>query len=386
MTDRLHDLLVQEADGLDVPAPRSDDVLSRGRAVRRRRRLVSGAAALATAAVVAGAASLALGGDGGSTQVASEPGSQPAFTVGTTLHFGDDQTATIDDKAVKSIFYTSAGVLVRHGNNSWSDGGGPQRFSLVSTDGSVHPLGLVTEETVHATDPDEPYVVYGENVDGELQLVAYDVTADKEAARVDVAATSEGWFPVALDGGTAYVQDGYDGHVYAVDLQTGEVTKADLPTVWEIAGGRAAEGSSGDLRVVDLATGKDVLDIDGKGYLDLSPDGRYVMLVSQDMGTGKTPATTEVYDVATGDHVTVEGDGFSWGWTADGALFRVDDGRLTTCDSGTGECAVTDLDLPTAGPQEAPVCPAREGKQGGVSCEDPPDPAEVRLGGRTYES
>ena len=60
------------------------------------------------------------------------------FTVGVTAYLdGGAVTATIDDKAVKSSYYTSVGLLVRHGNNNYSDGGGPQRFSLVTPNGTV---------------------------------------------------------------------------------------------------------------------------------------------------------------------------------------------------------------------------------------------------------
>ena len=65
-----------------------------------------------------------------------------------------------------------------------------------------------------------------ENHDGTLQLVVYDVTADREAARVDVGdATGSGtFFPVALDGDTAYVQNGYEGGTYAVQWRDGTVS------------------------------------------------------------------------------------------------------------------------------------------------------------------
>ena len=42
----------------------------------------------------------------------------PVFAVGTTVYLDGGKTkATVDDKAIKSLYYTSAGVLVRHGNN-----------------------------------------------------------------------------------------------------------------------------------------------------------------------------------------------------------------------------------------------------------------------------
>ncbi|GAA3807389.1 hypothetical protein [Nocardioides panacisoli] len=391
MTERLNDLLVEEADGLDVPAPPAGAILHRARGLRRRRQGLVGIAAAAAAVVAIGGVAALTGGDSGTAaDPAATTGSAPTFTVGTTLYFGDGHTAEIDDKAVKSIYYTSAGVLVRHGNNSWSDGGGPQRFSLVSPDGTVHPLGLVTEETVHATDPAQPYVVYGQNVDGTLQLVVYDVTADREAARVDVGDTKGNWFPVALDGDTAYVQDGYDGDTYAVQWRTGDVGPSDLSSIWEVAGGHATSASAGHLEVTDLATGKTLLDVAANGSLDLSPDGRFAIVVDEDAGMSGKPTPSDVYDVATGSHVSVPGAAYDWGWTADGDLFKVAGGKLTTCDSVTGDCATTDVDVPDSdGAQNEPACPVRIGKHGEAStgdCEPAPDPAEVRLGGRVYES
>ena len=68
----------------------------------------------------------------------SPVGHNPVFAYGNEVFYdGPRHRSAIDDTAVKSLFYTSAGVVVRHGDNSWSDGGGPQRFSLVTPDGDV---------------------------------------------------------------------------------------------------------------------------------------------------------------------------------------------------------------------------------------------------------
>lgn len=340
----LHDLLTLEADGLDVPAPPARDILQRAKGVRRRRRLVTGVASVAAATVVAGAATWGLaGGDDGTDHVAGAPGTGPVFAAGTTLFYGDgSKTVQIDDKAVKSLFYTSAGVLVRHGDNPYSDGGGPQRFTLVTPSGEVHPLGLVTEETVHATDPEQPYVAYAENVDGTVEVVVYDVVEDREAARVPVTDAKDSWFPVSIDGDTVYVQSGYDGDVYAVDWRTGEVTRpATLDSVWEVHGGVVGDTDGGKPVVRDVASG-DVLLTADRGSFEVAPDGRYARLVDSEK-------EFQVYDVATGDAVTIDGHSYDWAWTTTDQLFKVGDDQVTTCAPDTGRCTSAAVDIPDLG-------------------------------------
>lgn len=371
MTERLKQLLDGEAHDLPVPPPATNAVISQGRGLRRRNRLTVAAGAVAAAVVVGGSVAALSGGGGERT--APDPasptvGGNAVFSYGNRVFYdGPDHQTAIDDKAVKSLYYTSAGVLVRHGNNPYSDGGGPQRFSLVTPDGTVKRLGLVTEETVHASAPDEPYVVYGEAVDGELQVVVYDVEADAEAARVTVSQTSDGWFPVAIDGSTVYVQNGYDQGVYAVDWRDGTVDEADLDTVWEIAGGRTAADSGGGPAVVDVVSGDVLVTADGPGYFDLSPDGRFAQLVDEEQpGSG---ASFDVYDVDSGESITIDGNPYEWGWTADGDLFRVDENQVSTCDAATGDCTETPYDQPA------------DADSGGG-----PQPPDLKLGGRAYES
>jgi hypothetical protein len=102
-----------------------------------------------------------------------------------------------------------------------------------------------------------------------------------------------------------------------------------------------------------------------------------------------TSDSANVYDVATGDHVSMPGDPFAWGWTEDGDLFKLGDGTLTTCDSTTGDCTTTDADVPSSGGvRTEPLCPAgkRAKAKAAGDCVPAPDPNEVRLGGVTYES
>ena len=205
MTERLADLMHRAVDDLTVPPAPSAEVLRHGRKARRRRGYATAAGAAVAVVVASGIGVVALGGDDdkGSgkdrpSQVADIAGglTGPVFSIGTTVYLnGGSRTATIDDKAIKSMYYTSAGVVVRHGNNNYSDGGGPMRFSLVAPDGTVRPLDVTFEETVPSTDPDEPYLAYAEVVGDVVQVVVLDVRDGSEAARVPVpdAKTWGGW-------------------------------------------------------------------------------------------------------------------------------------------------------------------------------------------------
>ncbi|GAA2152544.1 hypothetical protein GCM10009844_36000 [Nocardioides koreensis] len=371
MTERLSALLHDEASGLEIPPPSAPTVLARGRSLRRRRRAAGVAAALAVVAVVGSGAVLTtnvLRHDDRAVEPAGpSTGDGAVFAVGTTVFYdGGEHRTTIDDKAIKSMYFTSAGLLVRHGNNNFSDGGGPQRFSLVTPDGTEEPLSVVTEENVPGVDPRQPYLAYTTVERGTVHLLVHDVTTDENVADVTVPGdlTWGGWSgpPVALAGDTAYV--GTDKVTYAVDWRTGEVaTTTTVPPGYpDVQGGRAVTATRTRVAVVDVATGKTLLDLPrhGSGYLDLSPDGRSAMLFDVDDNS------FEVYDVDTGSHVTIDGASYDYGWTPGGDLFTLRKHHVVTCSTSTAECATGSAEVPTEG--------------GGVSPED------VRFAGRSYES
>ncbi|QYJ04449.1 hypothetical protein KUV85_01870 [Nocardioides panacisoli] len=385
MSDHLQDLLAREADRVDVPAPPTRDVVRRGRAIRRRRRALGGVAAVAALGLVGGA----VHGLGSLTDSARtvDPASPlpagPVYAVGNEVTYaGGRASGTVEDPAVKSLYYTSVGILVRHGENALSDGGGPQRFSLLGADGSVTRLALTTRDAVHATDPSLPYVAYAEEVDGVLEAVVRDVGVDEEVARVSVGPTRAEGFPVSLDGDLLYVSEGYGGEVHAVDWRNGSVADSGLPGVDDVAGGLVTSWEGGVPMVVDVATGATVLSSEAPGYFDLSPGGRHAMFVDEDAEADVDTASVEVYDVASGEHVTLDGPGYEWGWTPDGDPFRIDreSGELTTCVASTGDCTSTDIDLPPAsGCARSTVNSAAT-----PPCEETGD--DLRLGGRAYES
>ncbi|MGA8847908.1 MAG: hypothetical protein WB471_14930, partial [Nocardioides sp.] len=309
MTDRLSTLINAEADRLDVPAPQAVEVLARGRRLRRRQGAGAVVAGLAVLAVIgSGLAYLHEQGDqrGAAIDPATAREGSPArgdgavFTIGTTLYLeGGEISAVIDDKAIKSLYYTSAGVLVRHGDNSSSDSGGPQRFSLVSLDGMVKPLDLVTEEIVHATDPSQPYVVYVQRVDGVATVHVRDVTTDREVASVDLPDADDNYSSPALDGDTVYVRNGRD--VFVVDWRNGEVSSSDTLTSEVVADGHAVGGYGETSTVIEVATGEVVLTADpgpgSYGYFRLSPNGSSALLAVEYLGgDGEDEGPTRVYD------------------------------------------------------------------------------------------
>ena len=395
MTERLAQLLRDEADRLDVPPPDALASLHLGRRVRLRRRVTSATAALAVVVAVGGGAlgvnALTSGGDPDAVPEPAAPLDTGAvFALGSTVYLDDGAVrAEIDDRAVKSLYYTSAGVLVRHGNNAGSDGGGPQRFSLVHPDGTVDRIGVTTEETVPGTDPTQPYLAWAEVTGDEAEVVVRDLRDDTEAARVPIPSADPGggWAapPVTLSGDTVYADTG-DG-LFAVDWRSGEVEDRGDEQA-PAARGRTTTYSEDEIAVVDAATGDTLLSIPvaGYGYFRLSPDGSHAMVVVDEADLSDD-VSFDVYDVGTGEHVSLPGHAYDYGWTAAGDLFRVGAREVTTCDTGTGECTGSPhgIEMPSPAPEQE-VCVPMKGAtvcstEGGETWQ-----SQLKLGGVTYES
>ena len=351
MTDRLSALLREEAHHLTVPPADAAEVLARGRGLRRRRRVAQGLTAVAVVAVVGVGASFAFGGspdraaedtnvaDDGGKPVVPEQEFPPAFAAGNTLYLDDGATAVQMDEVVQQIYYTSAGLLVRTNKDGASDGGAPFHFVLVTPDGTAKKLGLTLGEITPGVDPTQPLLAYADMAGDTEQVVVHDLTTDEDVARFDVPGqmTWGGWdaAPVALSGDLVFV--GNDEPV-AVNWRTGEIaaTGAMPQGMPLVNGGRTVLSSEKSPEVVDLATGATLLTIsDPHGWVTLSPDGRYAKFAS-DPGV-------EIYDVQSGTHVSLPGNGFDYGWTADGRLFTVSGDNLKVCSPTTGDCSEQQL-------------------------------------------
>ncbi|UAL28934.1 hypothetical protein K8W59_14085 [Nocardioides rotundus] len=340
MTDRLATLLHDEADRLDVPAPPAADILRGGRRIRRRRRLAAGGAALALAAVAGTGAAVLLDREPAS-QVAAEPTGpdyRTVYAAGSTVVV-DGARATVPG-AVHDMLYTSAGVLVRSNQNGGSsDGSGTETLTLVGPDGQATPLGTMPEGVGPATDPDQAVYALAEP-DGEgFVAVVRDVRTREVVARVPLPDLPMSYWdvpPLSLSGDTLYA--GYKSSTWAVDWPTGEGGR-EVPAIGgglqEISAGRVVDGSEGKARVVDLATGAEVLSVDTgpDAWSQLSPDGTRLLVTVY----GRSESVTTLYDVESGRSRELptpamrNGMGFGWRWASDGRAVTRDGDQLLTC-------------------------------------------------------
>ena len=369
MTERLNQLLRDEADRLDVPPVPADATLGRGRALRRRRTAAMVGVTAAALAVTGGIVVAVSGGDGDrAIEPAPSPTAAaadvPAFGFGSKVHLGG-RTATVPD-TVHSLHYTSEGVLVRSNpNDGGSDGSGPESLTLVRYDGTTTDLGTVPEGVGPATDPTEPvYVLAEERGDGFVAVVR-DATTGETTDEVPLPDLPPSYWevpPLALDGDTLYV--GYKSEAVAVDLGAGEHEVVDGMSggIPEVADGRFLSAKGTSISVIDAGSGEPVstIEVGHDAWGTLSPDGRYLGVATFNDETFQNDYA--VYDVASGDPVDLGplSRGQDLGWTAAGSACAVVKGSLTTCDLATGDCSKV----------EAPV----------------PADAFVKLGGRIYES
>jgi hypothetical protein len=360
MTERLTALMHDETDTLTIPPAPAGEILTRGHRLVRRRRygMAAGSVGLVAAAALVAATLLPGSGGGGRTERVVDPATaaylaRGAWAEGSTIHVGD-ATTTIDG-TVKSLYYTSAGVVVRSGKVSWTDDSGPSAYGVIEPDGHVRSLDLDLGDRVPGTDATEPYLAYADGSGSSWHVHVVDVRTGQEVgdAVVSGAFTWGGWEapPVGLSGDTVYV--GLDDATPAVNWRTGEVTptsnllRSRMP---EIAGGRTVAGDlqwgkdntiTGSINVTDVATGAVHLErkMSVWGYYLLSPDGRYAMLALEEDPSGNPlPSGFDVYDVDTGRSTHFDGHTWDYGWTPDGNLLRFGKSTLSVCDASTGAC------------------------------------------------
>ena len=170
MTDRLSALLHEEADRLHVPMPTARETIAAGRRIRRRRRLTQAGVAAAVVAVL-GVGAAFVGGDAPDRSnpdpIATDPQGGPVdlgvvFAVDDTVYLDGGAADGEDAEVAQTLYYTSAGLLVRTNKTGDSDGGAPFHFQLVGADGKAQPLDLTLGEVVPSTDPTQPYLAYSE--------------------------------------------------------------------------------------------------------------------------------------------------------------------------------------------------------------------------------
>ena len=362
MTERLSSLLQAEAEALAIPAPTAQRVLALGHARRRRRRVTQGLAATVVAGIVAGGA-LTLTSYGSDHQRLIEPAGRAdysaggAYAVGSRIHVAGTDTVAEIPGQVKALYYTSVGVVVRHGTDANTDSPGPSDYTLVTPDGLVRTLDLELGDRVPSTEPGAPYLAYADADGSGWAVVVRDVSSDTEVARVHVdgSFTSGGWFapPVSLSGDTVYVA--LDDQNAAVDWRTGKVDMQEgrAPGSFGVTGGRViSTGKDDTIRVVDLSSGKELLTYPGDhfAYVTLSPDGRYAKVVLQDETAALKPPDIgeedgfQVFNLDTGKRTTIRRPAWDLGWTPDGHLIGATKSEVTICAPDTGKCTTTEVD------------------------------------------
>ena len=386
------------ADRLGVPSTPTAAVLDQGRQLRRRRRVVAGAGAIAAGVALGGALLLTL--PTARDQTAPDPASTPddvaVFAVGSHVYVG--ATSVEVPGTAHSLHYTSEGVLVRSNDRGGtSDGSGPEHLTLVGGDGRAHDLGEVPEGHGPATDPTLPYYALAEQRGGELYAVVRDVATGEEVRKLPLPDLDRGAWdvpPLALSGDVIYAD--FADETYAVDWRSGSEVDTVVGSS-NVRAGLAVSGAGRRSTVLDARTGRTLLSATrprgSYGWFDLSPDGSYAMLFVEETADGSEITETDVYDVATGAHVTLAGAPWELGWTRDGHVYRVDDDVVTTCSPVTGECSYEIVTIARV-PEPAPVertettCNKRGENCGTMTWTETPDePAnKVTLAGRSYES
>ena len=283
-----------------------------------------------------------------------------SYAVGHTVHLGHGATTVHMPEFAQSLYYTSAGLLVRTNKDGSSDGGAPFHFELVTAHGKTEKLGLTLGEVVPSTDPKQPYLAWAKMKGGHIRVVVRNVRTDRNVAVVAVPGTFDwgGWIapPVALVGSRVYV--GTNDQTEVVNWRTGRArTSTTVPGSQfpDVHGNHAVVEGAHATRVVDVASGKVLLKVSqrhGFSFVQLSPDGRFA--------TTSGPFT--VHDLRRGSSVRLHAADWGYGWSADGDhVYRVSGSTMTTCNAATGACHATHI----------PALPAH---------------AAVRYPGITYES
>ncbi len=365
MTERLSVLLREEADALDVPPPATGAILAHGRGLRRRQRWIRGAAVATVAAVVvAGSATGAHRFRADDTidpvRAAEAFASEGAFAVGRDLYVGDQIIRW--DEAIKALYYTSAGVMIRSGESSDTNKGA-SHYTLVTPTGERSAVHVTMGNRIPSFEPDSTRFAYATQDDGRLEVVVHDVVSDSELARVTVLdhPVESGWEAprVAIDGDLVWVNSGQGWT--RVEWRTGELQ--DVPgtdDTSEVQNGRYAvqRGNVWEIRAMaDESVVGEVRMLEG-WYAFFSPDGRFMRSFPNDVKETPTIRSTPVHDVAAGAVFEHLDSGYDVGWTPDGHLQVLDGDTVRVCEAMSNACSVRAFD----------------------------DTGSVKLGGAPYES
>lgn len=354
MTERLSQLLHDEAAALDIPAANAPAVYRRGRTVRRRQQVVA-SLAVAALVVVGAAGAITLGnGSGGQhetqfTGALEDYATEGAVAVGDQL-FVDGEQVRIDG-SVKSTSYSAAGVVVASGKPPWTDNRVDQ-YTLVRPDGSTHAVDIEPGVARIATEPDSDRLTYATRTgegDNRWDIVVVSLTTGTELSRttVDGDGTVDGWETplVALDGDLTWAR--FVGGWTEVNWRSGTVRPVPGTSTYNviaIANGVYTTENDGVWTTRSMADGA-VLDRmpKPKGYpaTAFSPDGRHLRV--WDLVDGDQP--TFLYNPRTGSRHNAPAGYRDFGWTPSGQLQTIDldTGQVVTCRPLSLDCQPTGL-------------------------------------------
>ena len=354
MTERLSVLLREEAEALEVPPAATAAILARGRGLRRRRRWTRITAAATVAAVVVvggatGAHRLRADDRIDPAHAAEDFASQGAFAVGRDLYVGDQKIRW--PEAVKALYYTSAGVVVRSGDSSHTNEG-PSHYELVTPTGGRSTIDVHMGNRIAGFEPDSTRFAYATQDDGQLEVVVHDAVSDRELARITVLdhTVDSGWEapPVSIDGDLVWVRNFPVGWT-EVNWRTGELhVVPDTSDTFELQNGRYAvqRGNDWVIRAMADQTVVGEVHLQKGWYAFFSPDGSLMRSFPNDVrgvDDDETPSAY-VHDVATDTSVEYPDAGYQLGWTPDGHLLILAGHTVRVCEAMSGACTVRAFD------------------------------------------
>ena len=354
MTERLSQLLHDEADRLDVPPVAADAVLARGRGLRRRRTASPRSARPPPSlAVVGGHRARGQNGDDDDRAGSSRPTPPPTNGLAWLRIRLDgllgDRTAPVPG-TIHTFHYTPTAcwsaatpttappTAPAPSRSRWCARTGPRSTSARSRRASGRPQTRTSRSTSWPR-PDDGFVAVvrdagtGETVD-EVPL------PDEPPSYWDVT-------PLALDGGTIYV--GYKSETAAVDIATGEshIVEGMSGGIPDVLGGRiiAAEGTT--ISVLRRGTGELIraFEVGDDAWGTLSPDGRYLGVSTIRRRDLRVPVHCLRRRHRRTGRPRPARQRSRGGWTAAGDAFAVAKGTLTTCDLDTGDCTTSDVPI-----------------------------------------
>lgn len=358
MTERLNQLLHDEADRLDIPTVAVGEVLGRGRVLRRRRR--AGSLVLAAALVVL----VGAGGVVAYDQLRNDSSPQltnaaayeqhGAWMADGALHVGN-HSVEFDEK-INAVYYTGAGVVVRTGPTGDRESPDAGYLSLVRPDGSVSPLTPRFNDVEPGTSPDSPLLAFARPAGSAFEAVVWNVETDTKVAVVpfDGEFTWGGWAapPVSLSGDHVYAS--LDAQALAINWRTGATEPLpDSPgSRWEqISADRWADEETGRV-VVRTLSGEPLLTVPFEGDWSesaMSPDGRFVVVIRELEDPDQEEAPPTLHDVATGESRDLPDDDFPLGWTPDGHILQLSGHKILSCTAIDQDCTtVAEVDDPSS--------------------------------------